>query len=382
MKSLFPIFDKVEHLRRADGRMAQVVEQFGQLEMPSPRPLFEVLVENIISQQIATPTARGIILSLGSLLGSEGITPEAIMAVGTEGLRSCGIPQRKAGWIVSAAERFATGEFAPEKIEKLSDKRLIQRLTSLDGVGVWTAEMLLLFALGRENILSWNDLIVRRAIATLYGEKNLSQRRFDHYRRRFAPYGSVASLYLWAYGNRLPREQKITIKPLDFGRLRDKHIDYSFHPTPYGRIMVASTAKGICRVAFADDRQEATDELRAEMRGCILTERTTPAHRLALRAIAGKAREELVLYLQGTPFERKVWREVLKVPYGITLSYADIAAATGFTKAYRSVGNAVSANPVAIIIPCHRIIHADGTLGDYNAGPERKEQLLEREQND
>ena len=67
------------------------------------------------------------------------------------------------------------------------------------------------------------------------------------------------------------------------------------------------------------------------------------------------------------------------MPYGITVSYADIAATTGYTKAYRSVGNAVSANPIAILIPCHRVIHADGSLGNYNAGVEKKLSLVGEE---
>lgn len=379
MGSLFAIFDKVEHLRRCDERMAQVVERFGQLELPEPQPLFGALVESIIGQQISTPTCGRIVAEVRGAMGGD-IEPEGVLRLGAEGLRRCGIPQRKVAWIVAAAERFVAGEFDQEVLALLSDKELIDKLVGLDGVGVWTAEMLLIFALGRENVLSQGDLIIRRAICALYGESRLSRRRFESYRRRYSPYCSVASIYLWAYGNRLPREQRVVIRPLDFARLRDKHICYSFHTTAYGTMFVASTVKGVCRVAFADDRQQSLDELRAEMEGCELVERTEPCHRVVLKAIEGRCREELVLYLQGTPFERKVWREVLKVPYGITVSYADIARQTGYTKAYRSVGNAVSANPVAIIIPCHRVIHADGSIGDYNAGVERKERLLADEQ--
>lgn len=379
MSSLFPFIDKVEHLRSADRRMAQVIERFGYIERKTDEPLFETLVKNIISQQIATSVAKRTSKRLTELLGGQ-ITPQSICNKGIDGLRTAGLPARKAKWILEAAERFAEGEFNEEELRGLNDKEVIRRLVSLNGVGVWSAEMLLMFSLSRENILSSNDLILKRAIATLYGEKRLTARRWEYYKRLFSPYGSVASLYLWAYGNSLPKHTtEITIRPLGFSRLKDKTILYSFQHTSHGEMLIASSVKGVCRVAFADDREEAIDELRAEMRGAVLREECAPSHKAMVKLIDGKPQKSLTLYLEGTPFERKVWREVIKVPVGITASYADIAAATGFSKAYRSVGNAVSANPIAIIIPCHRVIHADGTLGNYNAGADKKYFLLDAE---
>lgn len=378
MNSLFPFIDKVEHLRCADPRMAQIIERFGYLERPTDAPLFPTLVRNIASQQVATSVAERTYDKLTQRCGE--VTPEAVIALGLEGLSSVGLPARKARWILSAAERFAAGEFSEEVLATLSDKEAIRKLVGLDGVGVWSAEMLLMFSLGRENILSYGDLILRRAIAALYGERRLTIKRMEHYRRLFSPYSSVASLYLWAYGNSLPkRTTEITIRPLGFAKMKNKAISYGIYTTTYGKMLIASTTKGVCRVAFADDREEALDELRAEMRGALLTERTEPCHREMVRVIDGKSSANLTLYLEGTPFERKVWREVLKIPYGISVSYADIAAATGFSKAFRAVGNAVGANPIAIVIPCHRVIHADGTIGNYNAGVEKKHLLHEKE---
>lgn len=378
MNSLFPFIDKAQHLMGADPRMAQLIERFGYIERPTSAPLFQTLVRNIVSQQVATSVAERTYERLAAKVGE--VTPQCITTLGKEGLRGVGIPVRKARWVVSAAERFLSGEFDPEEIAGLSDRQAIRKLTKLDGVGVWSAEMLLMFSLGRDNILSSGDLILRRAIATLYGERKLTPRRMEHYRRLFSPYCSVASLYLWAYGNSLPRRQtEVTIRPLGFARLKNKTLCYSFYNTSYGEMLVASSVKGVCRVAFADDREEVLDELRAEMRGAQLVERTDPSHKEIVNAIEGKGAKSLTLYLEGTPFERKVWREVLRVPYGITVSYADIAATTGYTKAYRSVGNAVSANPIAILIPCHRVIHADGSLGNYNAGVEKKLSLVGEE---
>lgn len=379
MNSLFPFIDKVEHLRESDSRMAQLIERFGYIERNTHRPLFEALVESIVSQQVASASAERTMRKIAGAVGGS-VVPATIASLGREGLRKCGVAARKAEWIVSAAERFETGGFGEEELRELSNEEVVDRLTSLGGVGRWTAEMLLMFSLGREDVLPTGDLGLRKALTVLYGERRLTAKRWAHYRRLFGPYCSIASFYLWAYANNLPKKMaEVTIRPLAFGRLKDRRIAYDYYPTSRGEMLVASTCKGVCRVAFADDREEALDELRAEFRGATFEQRKEECHKQLVRSIERKSATDLTLYLQGTPFERKVWREVVRIPYGITASYADIAARTGYTKAYRSVGNAVGANPVAIVIPCHRIIHADGTLGDYNAGAEKKHKLLERE---
>ncbi len=379
MNSLFPFIDKVEHLRESDSRMAQLIERFGYIERNTHRPLFEALVESIVSQQVASASAERTMRKIAGAVGGS-VAPATIASLGREGLRKCGVAARKAEWIVSAAERFETGGFGEEELRELSNEEVVDRLTSLGGVGRWTAEMLLMFSLGREDVLPTGDLGLRKALTVLYGERRLTAKRWAHYRRLFGPYCTIASFYLWAYANNLPKKMaEVTIRPLAFGRLKDRRIAYDYYPTSRGEMLVASTCKGVCRVAFADDREEALDELRAEFRGATFEQRKEECHKQLVRSIERKSATDLTLYLQGTPFERKVWREVVRIPYGITASYADIAARTGYTKAYRSVGNAVGANPVAIVIPCHRIIHADGTLGDYNAGAEKKHTLLERE---
>ncbi|MBR2423659.1 MAG: methylated-DNA--[Tidjanibacter sp.] len=379
MNSLFPFIDKVEHLRESDSRMAQLIERFGYIERNTHRPLFEALVESIVSQQVVSASAERTMRKIVGAVGGN-IAPATIASLGREGLRKCGVAARKAEWIVSAAERFESGGFGQEELQKLSNEEVVDRLTSLGGVGRWTAEMLLMFSLGREDVLPTGDLGIRKALTVLYGERRLTTKRWAHYRRLFGPYCTIASFYLWAYANNLPKKMaEVTIRPLAFGRLKDRRIAYDYYPTSRGEMLVASTCKGVCRVAFADDREEALDELRAEFRGATFEQRREECHKQLVRSIERKSATDLTLYLQGTPFERKVWREVVRIPYGITASYADIAARTGYTKAYRSVGNAVGANPVAIVIPCHRIIHADGTLGDYNAGAEKKHTLLERE---
>ncbi|MBR3931984.1 MAG: MGMT family protein, partial [Tidjanibacter sp.] len=334
MNSLFPFIDKVEHLRESDSRMAQLIERFGYIERNTHRPLFEALVESIVSQQVASASAERTMRKIAGAVGGS-VVPATIASLGREGLRKCGVAARKAEWIVSAAERFESGGFGEEELRELSNEEVVDRLTSLGGVGRWTAEMLLMFSLGREDVLPTGDLGIRKALTVLYGERRLTTKRWAHYRRLFGPYCSIASFYLWAYANNLPKKMaEVTIRPLAFGRLKDRRIAYDYYPTSRGEMLVASTCKGVCRVAFADDRKEALDELRAEFRGATFEQRKEECHKQLVRSMERKSATDLTLYLQGTPFERKVWREVVRIPYGITASYADIAARTGYTKAY------------------------------------------------
>ena len=92
------------------------------------------------------------------------------------------------------------GSFDLNVLYELSDEEVIARLTDIKGVGVWTAEMLLLFCLKRPNVLSFGDLGVRRGLCAVYGHKEINKKLFEKYRRRFSPYGSVAAFYLWAAG--------------------------------------------------------------------------------------------------------------------------------------------------------------------------------------
>lgn len=125
------------------------------------------------------------------------ITPENIYKVELEAIQKCGMTFRKAEYIKGVAEAaiFKTVDF--ENLHKLTDKEVIKELTSLKGIGEWTAEMLLIHSLQRPNILSYKDLAIRRGIMRLYGLEELSKEEFEKYRERYTPYCTVASIYLW-----------------------------------------------------------------------------------------------------------------------------------------------------------------------------------------
>ncbi|MEN6343443.1 MAG: DNA-3-methyladenine glycosylase, partial [Methanospirillum sp.] len=188
------------HLRKRDRRLGRAIDEIGPVErevIPDP---FAALVHTIVGQQISSRAAAAIWRRLQERFGA--ITPEALAAASVEELRQCGLSSRKARYIRGIGAAVVQGELDLAGLAELSDADIIARLTALEGIGRWTAEMYLLFSLQRPDVVSWDDLAIRRGMMNLYGLESLTRDQFDRYRRRYSPYGSVASLYLWAISHR------------------------------------------------------------------------------------------------------------------------------------------------------------------------------------
>jgi len=155
-------------------------------------------------------------------------------------------------------------------------------------------------------------------------------------------------------------------------------ISFSFAETPFGNIIVASTGKGICHLAFADEEQKALEELKALFPNAALKQVVDTIQQNALFIFTQdwKNLEKIRLHLKGTAFQLKVWEALLKIPMGQLTTYGNIASAVGNEKASRAVGSAVGDNPVAFLIPCHRVIQSTGVLGQYHWGSNRKTAMI------
>lgn len=155
-------------------------------------------------------------------------------------------------------------------------------------------------------------------------------------------------------------------------------INYSFAESPFGEVLVASTPRGICHLAFADNREEALAVLFREFPEATYTQTVDRIQQNALyiftRDRAGLP--EIRLHLKGTPFQLKVWDALLKIPMGGLSTYSGIAHAIDNPKASRAVGSAVGDNPVAFLIPCHRVIKGNGASGNYHWGAQRKSAMI------
>lgn len=121
-----------------------------------------------------------------------------ILSADVSRLHSFGMTFRKAEYIMDFAAKVQSGEFDLQDISELSDGEVIKELSALKGIGVWTAEMILLFCLERPNIFSFDDLAIQRGLRMVYHHRKIDRKLFEKYRRRFSPYCSVASLYFWA----------------------------------------------------------------------------------------------------------------------------------------------------------------------------------------
>jgi O-6-methylguanine DNA methyltransferase len=160
-------------------------------------------------------------------------------------------------------------------------------------------------------------------------------------------------------------------------------ISYTITDSPLNRVLIAATDKGICAVSAADSDRALERELRRRFPEATLKR---DDHRLrrsvadVLDLIRGRrSASTLSLDLQGTPFQKSVWAELLRIPAGATRSYGEIAKRIKRPSAFRAVAQACGANPVAIVVPCHRVVTSDGSLGGYSGGLDRKRLLLANE---
>lgn len=197
MDEIFSYGEKeMSYLSAKDKKLGAVIGKLGFIERAVIPDLFEALVNSIAGQQISSKALDTVWGRITERLSP--ITAEHFRGLSPEELTACGLSGRKAGYIISAAEKFADGSISAEELAKLPDEELIKRLISLDGIGRWSAEMLMLFSLRRQDILSYGDFGIKRGLRMLYRHKQITPALFERYRKRFSPYGSVASIYLWA----------------------------------------------------------------------------------------------------------------------------------------------------------------------------------------
>lgn len=187
---------EVKHLKKKDKKLAEAIEKIGPIEREVDTDLFSSVVHHIVGQQISTAAQKTIWNRMNSSLGE--INVETINRASADELQSNGITFRKADYIKDFARKVYTGEFDILSIENKSDEEIIEELVKLKGIGLWTAEMILIFGLQRKNVFSFGDLAIHRGLRMLYRHRKITEELFEKYRRRYSPYGSVASLYIWA----------------------------------------------------------------------------------------------------------------------------------------------------------------------------------------
>lgn len=187
---------EINYLKRKDKKLAWVIEQIGHIERRLDVDLFASVVRHIVGQQISSKAQATVWARLEDRLSV--VTPASVHAASPEELQSLGMSLRKAEYIKDFASKIVSGEFALQAVEQLSDEEAIAALSSLKGIGRWTAEMILLFCLQRPDILSFDDLAIQRGLRMLYHHRKITRELFNKYKKRYSPYGSTAAIYLWA----------------------------------------------------------------------------------------------------------------------------------------------------------------------------------------
>ncbi|WP_245698060.1 DNA-3-methyladenine glycosylase family protein [Dendrosporobacter quercicolus] len=185
----------MDYLKQQDKKLGQVIDRIGLVERAVIPDLFAALVNSIVGQQISMKAADTIWLRMQERFTE--ITPENLVVKTAEEVQQCGITMKKALYIKNIAQAVDSGAFNIAGLAKLPDEEVCRRLSALPGVGRWTAEMLMTFCLQRKDVVSWGDLAIRRGMMLLYRHRKLDRAKFEKYRRRYSPFGTIASFYLW-----------------------------------------------------------------------------------------------------------------------------------------------------------------------------------------
>lgn len=191
---------EIEYLKEKDSKLGIEIDKIGMVQREVNPDIFSSLISSIISQQISTSAAVTVKMRLIELIRE--ITPENIHEAEVESIQRCGMSMRKAEYIKGVASAAISNTIDFENLHNLSDEEVIKELVSLKGVGEWTAEMLLIHSLQRDNVLSYKDLAIRRGIMRLHNLEEITKVEFEIYRERYSPYCTVASIYLWEISSR------------------------------------------------------------------------------------------------------------------------------------------------------------------------------------
>jgi len=164
---------------------------------------------------------------------------------------------------------------------------------------------------------------------------------------------------------------------------RGVNINYTIVSSSMGRLLVAMTDRGVCAVRMGDSDSDLETDLREEFPQAQITRADSalrdPVQKILNHLDNNEPRLDLPIDVRSTAFQRQVWEKLRAIPYGQTVSYGDVAKALGKPGAVRAVGRACATNPVALVIPCHRVVREDKSLGGYRWGLERKKKLIESE---
>jgi len=364
MSKKFEVYQReIDYLKNKDQRMKDLINYIGEINREyNPNP-FIALINSIVYQQLSSKAAASIWTKLNNQIHK--LNPKNIASAKNSSLKQCGLSQRKIDYLKNVAEAVNKNELELSKLDQMTDQEIIDQLVKIKGIGTWTAEMFLIFSLARRNVISYNDLGIRKGLQWFLALRSEpTEKQFENFKSRFSPFNTAASFYLW----------EVTAQNLDHdfknpAELTTKN-SVTYHNSPLGLLEIQSNKGEIVALHFKDSKRYSEDS------NSLLS---VAKKQLAEYFSGDRKNFKLPLRTEGTEFQKKVWNQLLNISYGTTFSYKDVAEAVGNDKAYRAVGNANNKNSIPIIIPCHRVTASNGKIGGYGAGVWRKKWLLKHE---
>lgn len=206
----------VKHLSQVDPVLKDLIRRVGPFTLKTHRDRFDLLVRSIISQQISTKAARSIRLKLVDRVAPEGIGPDSLSRLSDADLRTVGLSSQKVSYLRDLTERTRQGTLQLHRFGRMCDADVIEQLVEVRGIGLWTAQMFLMFALGRLDVFPHDDLGLRSSIKQLYGLTELPDKKTSHaIAAPWAPYRTIASWYCWRLGDlKSDPEQDASVYPV------------------------------------------------------------------------------------------------------------------------------------------------------------------------
>lgn len=187
-----------EHFRKVDPVLGSILDKIPKYEWNFGASYFHALVDSVVGQQLSIKAADTIFARVVALCGEEGLTAEAIHSLDPQILRNAGLSWQKVSYVKDIAEKDLSSSILFEQFDLMSDEEVITELVKIKGVGKWTAEMFLLFRMGRPDVFSYGDLGIRKAIQRLYGlKKEPSEKKALQIASKWRPYRSIACRVLW-----------------------------------------------------------------------------------------------------------------------------------------------------------------------------------------
>ncbi len=345
------------HLRR-DALLAPLVKRYRGLRIAGAFSGFETAVRVILGQQVSVAAATTLSGRLAERFGAASglervarIFPEAEVLAGARvaQVRAVGVTEARARTIVALSRAVASGRI---DLAHGEPEQLVAELLELPGIGPWSAHAIALRALSWPDAFPGGDLVLRRALGA------------DNARARGAARGGLGSLACLRRDALVARER----------RRRNMMLSHTVVRTPIGDVKLVANDRALVAVVLPG-QQKPFDSVAAE--GHAVLKRA--AEELQEYFAGRRDHFDVELEPRGTPFQRRVWAELAKIPFGERRSYGQLAAALGKPGAARAVGRANATNPIAILLPCHRVIGADGSLTGFAGGLGAKRWLLAHE---